>query len=1043
MKVALIVPTYEYLYPGPTYLAPSDFPVGLAYLAAALKKAGHEVIGLNVNNHPSYPSKRAMLDDMLKTMLEQERPQLIGLGGLCADYAFIKDALGIIRTVAPGTPVVCGGGIITHDAQFIFSTLRPDYCIKGEAEEALVQLVEHLETGKPALLNIPNLGFWQGGKAMFTSENFSYPALENRPWPDYSPFDPETMLACSTHGARLLYRYSRPEPRIMPFVAARNCPFKCTFCVHEQGPRYSARPMADIFAELEHLYATYRFNILIILDELFAIDKDRLREFCEGILERQKTLGWDFDWLFQTHASVGLTLEDMKLARKAGCYYFSYGIESASPRVLASMKKKIRPSQIKEAIELSAQAGIGFGGNLIFGDIAETPETIAESMGFMMENCLDMQIYTTNISPYPGSLLFEYCLQQGLIKDKLQYYETIDRVIYNMTAMPDAAWGNWLRTITWPLTSYPFVVGVEPLAVEDEPAQAGSLIPPQALPIRRVHARCPHCGTEQSYRQPIADEALADGSASVVPGCPTCGKRFRIQLNREGRYSGALLGRQIAPADLTRTIQESLIPLTGLRQRVNVLLIVGDTEKWRPDHAQRYLAGLGLEEGLAANGMSFQTVVALREHAPGEPGSWLSHLKTLCTGKQFDQVWVDVVDTRLDDPALAFIAAQAPVRLALIGESLQFGELIYRIAPAVKTRQRLVDKRLRAMTHVLASDERDAQWLSRNKKLQALWWAPALPQRLIRTSPPASPDARAQVAGDGAWPVPAELAERVRPYQPAPDMAQIAQLFEQTNDQVLDAMYANRAFQDSLFNLHIETLRQIHRVAVDTRLGALANALAVVAPPATDQSFIGNVLEGMASHRPVIACDVEGRMALAALFADGEEILRVPADADPASAIAAHLQRLAADPTWAARLAERAAAKLAEHHTVERRVAQIAEWLKHGAIPAYAQAIPREDADKRRSPVACVPPAAAPDIPPLPDNPVHGDQRLVAAVHSAREAFQRGAVDESMLILAAAKRDYPWNADVITLWSQVEAARTEQVRAKIRSAWSAPAACEA
>lgn len=1037
MKIALVVPTYEYLHPGPTYLAPSDFPVGLAYLAAALKKAGHEVIGLNVNNAPSYPSKREMLQDMMKTMLERERPELIGLGGLCADYAFIKEATAIARAVAPDTPIVCGGGIVTHDAQFIFNTLRPDYCIKGEAEEVLVQLVDHLETGKPARLNIPNLGFWHEGKAVFTPENFTYPSLENRPWPDYSPFSPETMLACSTHGARLLYRYSRPNPRIMPFVAARNCPFKCTFCVHEQGPRYSARPMADIFAEIGHLYETYRFNILIILDELFAIDKDRLREFCTGILERRETLGWNFDWLFQTHASVGLTLEDMKLAREAGCYYFSYGIESASPRVLASMKKKIRPSQIKEAIELSGQAGIGFGGNLIFGDIAETPETIAESMGFMMENCQDMQIYTTNISPYPGSLLFDYCLQQGIIKGKLEYYETIDRVIYNMTTMPDAAWANWLRNITWPLTTYPFVIGVEPTEVVDEPAGPTNVV--LSPPIRQVRANCPHCGTEQMYRQPIASEAIADGSASFVPGCPTCGKRFRVQFNKEGRYSGATLGRQIASGDLTRMIQESLIPLAGIKKRINVLLITTEADEWQPDHAGRYLAGMGLEEGLAANGQTFQTVVALRDQAPGNSGSWLSHLKTICTGKQFDQVWVEVANTQLDDSILAFIGALAPVRLAMIGEFLQFGEPIFRIDPGIKTRQRQVDKRLRAMTHVLASDERDVLWLNQNKKLKALWWVPAIPKRLMQATNQPAHGSRAIASGiDEKWSQLPELAGLLQPYQPAADMAQIAELFDQTNGQVLDAMHSSRSFSDSLFELHSDTLRQLHRVGIESRLAALAQGPTVVVPPVFGQAYLGSILEGMTAGRAVIAAELADHPAIRSLFQDGKEILYFAPD--QTEQLAERLRQLSADPDLASHIAANARDTILLHHTSEHRVAQVMAWIANGTLPVYAESAAGESTSASG---ACFSLSnhTSEIRPQLADEPIFGDERVVSFVMSARDAFQRGELDESMLILERAKQDYPWNADVINLCSELESVRTEQVRSRILSAWAVPATC--
>lgn len=1025
MRVALVVPTYEYLRPGPTYLAPSDFPVGLAYLAAALKKAGHEVIGLNVNNHPAYPSKRAMLEDQLRKMLERDRPELIGLGGLCADYAFIRDAIAIARSVAPRTPIVCGGGIITHDAEFVFNALRPDYCIRGEAEEALVQLVDHLATGKPALLNIPNLGFWHDGKAMFTPENYSYPSLESRPWPDYSPFSPDTMLACSTHGARLLYRYSRPNPRVMPFVAARNCPFKCTFCVHEQGPRYSARPMSDIFAELEHLYETYHFNILIILDELFAINKDRLREFCEGILERQKTLGWDFDWLFQTHASVGLTLEDMKLARKAGCYYFSYGIESASPKVLASMKKKVRPSQIKEAIELSAQAGIGFGGNLIFGDMAETPETIAESLSFMVNNCLDMQIWTGAISPYPGSLLFDYCLQQGLIKSKLDYYETIDRVVYNMTGMPDKAWAEWLGRVVYPLSTAPFVIAVEPLDVTDDPGETDWTSPP----IRKVRAVCPHCSTEQVYRHPIDASSIADGTANLVPGCPNCGKRFRIQFRKGGGYSGAVLGRQVGPAQLMSVIQDSLVPLTRLRKRFDVLLIAADDARWQAERSNRYLSVMALEEGFAANGLSFVTVAALQDQAPGDPASWLSHLTRICSNKTFDQVWVDVVDAPLDDTILAFINSVAPVKVALIGKPMQFSESVHRVPAELKAARRTVEKRLRSMTHALACDEHDAAWLKENKKLASLWWLPAIPQRLVRPAPGTPTTNVVHLRGASAESfaesiAAAEPKATLQAYRPSDHAGQAPQLLEQAHRQASEILGSGAEFSDRLFELHADARRQFHRVAQESLIEGLTGGLAQIVVLSEASPALADILQGMAAACPVIAVLPASHPRLASLFVANEDILVAN---DPAE-MAAHLARLASEPSFAARIAAAAAERLLRRHSAEQRMAEVRRWLADGTEPAYEASIERPRASVAK------PAKAAKRSAPAKGNDLQW--RVLNFVSSVQDVRRLDDPDTQLLLLKQATQNHPENRNILDLHDEVEKLQKQDIHQRIRSAWS-------
>ena len=138
MKVLLIVPTHRYSIEYPSFLSFSDFPTGYGYLVSALKEAGHEVSGCNPNNVVGYPNAYMMIQDVISKRIEEVKPDLIGLGGLCTDYAFLRDAIGIIRQL--DIPVVLGGQIVTNDAEWIFNDLKPDYAIVGEGEEAVVGL---------------------------------------------------------------------------------------------------------------------------------------------------------------------------------------------------------------------------------------------------------------------------------------------------------------------------------------------------------------------------------------------------------------------------------------------------------------------------------------------------------------------------------------------------------------------------------------------------------------------------------------------------------------------------------------------------------------------------------------------------------------------------------------------------------------------------------------------------------------------------------------------------------------------------------------
>ena len=159
MRVLLIAPTLKYRE-YPQLLSLSDFPSGLAYLASSLKQAGHEVFGCNPNNIVGYVNGQAMLKAVIPQSIVQTKPDIIGLGGICTDYPFLNDAIGIIRSISPNVPIVLGGQIVTNDAEDVFNLLKPDYAISGEGEEAIVNLLEWI----PKKESIPppfNLWYWR------------------------------------------------------------------------------------------------------------------------------------------------------------------------------------------------------------------------------------------------------------------------------------------------------------------------------------------------------------------------------------------------------------------------------------------------------------------------------------------------------------------------------------------------------------------------------------------------------------------------------------------------------------------------------------------------------------------------------------------------------------------------------------------------------------------------------------------------------------------------------------------------------------------
>ncbi|MBI5671912.1 MAG: radical SAM protein [Nitrospirae bacterium] len=430
-----------------------------------------------------------------------------------------------------------GGSVITYDQEFIHSTLKPDYSLAGEADDTVVMLAEVLE-GRGALEAIPNLCYQTDGRLTFTEKNLKFGRdLNEQPFPDYSMFDIEGMLEASM-AARPLYRFYRKDPRIMPIVTARECPFACTFCLHGHGGRakYRARTTENVMEEIKQLYDRYQFNILILLDSL---------------MEYRRRYGWDFNWMFQTHANARLNLESLMLAKEAGCSYFSYGLESASKRVLKSMKKGTQPEQYAEAIAMADQAQIGFGGNFIFGDPAETPETISETLTFYRDHCSDIHCFMSGIQPYPGSALYGVCQDMGLMPDKLVFYQTIDQKVFNMTQMPDAQWIGYLRAIV-AFDSLPLCKTVDVTRIIRRALQNRMTVN-SGRQFWELFAECPHCNKSFSYIELTEPDRVPTHGLQIITGCEHCCKRIRLNVP-VGKDQGLLLPIETDPHDEARPI---------------------------------------------------------------------------------------------------------------------------------------------------------------------------------------------------------------------------------------------------------------------------------------------------------------------------------------------------------------------------------------------------------------------------------------------------------------------------------------------------------
>ena len=196
-------------------------------------------------------------------------------------------------------------------------------------------------------------------------------------------------------------------------LGSKSCPYQCTFCFHTNGQRYRQRSLDDFFSELDYWVSRYRIEYISLADELFAPQPARVKEFCSRI--KRYKIRWYADF------RINMVKPDLlKILKDSGLDVMFFGLESADNRILKSMQKKITVEEIDYALKLVFENEIAFYGCFIFGDIEETIVTARNTLKWWKEHP-KYNIHLTLIKPFPGSYIYEYSCEKGLIKDRVKY----------------------------------------------------------------------------------------------------------------------------------------------------------------------------------------------------------------------------------------------------------------------------------------------------------------------------------------------------------------------------------------------------------------------------------------------------------------------------------------------------------------------------------------------------------------------------------------------------------------------------------------------
>lgn len=399
LKILIISPPYR--------LSAVCLPLGLAYIAAVLRKAGYpvEVIDMDVKNYAPNEYKR---------ILQEKKFDVLCLGGMITAWNFFKFTSDYVKEIKPDVKIVIGGGVITSTPRSFLSVSPADVGVIGEGEDRILDILAAFESGR-SLSDIPSIVYRENGEIKQTAPGPLIEDLDRIPFPAWDLFEVEKSYACFPSHDSLL-----TAKRQMAIATSRGCPYQCTFCYSEKKMRF--RSVENVIAEMEELKRRYGITHFSLVDDLFVAQKKRVVHFCEELIRRKMNVSWS--------ASGRCNLADYelyKLMKKAGCYELGLGIESGSATVLDSIKKKQTPEQVVNAVKIVQQAGIIPGGTFILGLPAETPETVRETVEVYKtinshRTLMNQFFFAT---PYPGTELYNEVRKKGRIPDEIAFFEKL------------------------------------------------------------------------------------------------------------------------------------------------------------------------------------------------------------------------------------------------------------------------------------------------------------------------------------------------------------------------------------------------------------------------------------------------------------------------------------------------------------------------------------------------------------------------------------------------------------------------------------------
>jgi radical SAM superfamily enzyme YgiQ (UPF0313 family) len=389
MKVMLVYPRIVHRY----YIEPSWTPLGLPYIAAALRREGHSV---SIFDRFACQARVGMSADAINSAMLQHmrdfKPDLIGLNTISPLIYDTVDTVNLIRQSYNGI-LVAGGHHVTAIPELSLRKIPGlDGVAEGEGEVSLARLC-----GGEDPSHIPGI-WWRDGDNIVHTPPQQIKDLDSLPFPALDLLDMDFYLrpTLSAIGGHFM--------SVVSMLTSRGCTQRCDFCTESltygRGVRFHS--VDYVLEQMGKIIKDYNVKGIYFHDNDFLISEDRARQICERILS--KGLHKKVKWCIQARTDR-INGDILKLLKSAGCIKIELGVEASSQKDLNGVHKGSSVIVNEEAIRLCKDAGISVHAYMITRLEGEEIPDLDNRMRWV-KGIKPSTFFWSNLSIHPGTALY-------------------------------------------------------------------------------------------------------------------------------------------------------------------------------------------------------------------------------------------------------------------------------------------------------------------------------------------------------------------------------------------------------------------------------------------------------------------------------------------------------------------------------------------------------------------------------------------------------------------------------------------------------------